>query len=484
MILVGLDVGTTGTRASAYRADGTLVVDASRAVGFDAPRPGFAEVPPERWWDALADALREVTAALARLGERPSAVAVAGQAPTLALVDARFASVRPAILWLDVRAEAEAHALGVPSYYLGPKLAWLARHEPRAFDGAAHVLDSASYVGAKLTGVAAAEPSTAALALPFVRRGEGPRGEGCFDDAALAGAGVRPSLVPELRPSAALLGTVSAEAAGATGLPAGTPVAAGAADFAAATLGAGVLDPGEACLVLGTAGNLLAPLAAPGRDARLIQSVHAAPGRHLALGGTLCGGALEASRSLLGSPSYEDLERAAAAVPAGAEGLVVLPAFTGERTPTWRSDARAAFVGLGLHHGPGHVHRATLEAVAVALLDALSIVEAERGAPIARVVAANGAGKSALFRQILADALGAELTWIGATGGTTWGAAVLGGLAAGLLPGPEAARAGVRAAAVHAPDPRLRGLYDARLAERRALGEALAPTHARLARAT
>ena len=463
--LLGIDIGTTGVRAAVFADHGRLIADASVACPYAAPRPGWAEADPEIWWRAIVRALGEV-GLTTRLTDIV-AVAVTGQAPTVVLVDDAGVVVRPAILWLDTRAELEATALGTQAYYLGPKLAWLAHHEPQSLARTRWLLQSHAFVAQRLTGEVAFDPSTAALCLPL------------FDLAALdwvqtafarvhdasTGMGLRPEQMPPLRRSHELLGAITKEAASATGLRAGTPVVVGGADFAAATLGAGVVTEGEACLMLGTAGNLLIPKKTPGTDARLINSRHMGADSWLSLGGTLSGGAQEWLRHALARgnaldddsavrgalPSFEVLDGEAARVAAGSEGLLFLPYLQGERTPIWDVSARGSYIGLGLHHGRGHLWRSLLEGIALGFVDCQAVVE-EDGVQLREVVAANGGGKSALFRQILCDALGVPLAYTPKGGGTAAGAAILAGVGAGVLGSVDDARSWRGETIRHEPD--------------------------------
>jgi xylulokinase len=444
-LLLGVDVGTTGVRAAAYEVGGALVADASESCPHDAPAPARAEADAEAWWTA-------VRAACARVGGKVAladveAVAVTGQAPTAVLVDEGGRPLAPAILWLDVRADAEARALDAAlgkgraealggnrmhAYYLGPKLAWLRAHEPALLDRAALVLQSHAFVALRLTGEAACDPSTAMLSSPLLdARAMAWSPEGA------AAVGVPLGKLPRIARAHELLGRVTQAAAGATGLRAGTPVVAGGGDFAASALGSGVWDEGQACLMLGTAGNLLVPTRAPRFDARLINSHHVGCDRWLSLGGTLCGAALEwFHRVLAPDVPWETLEAEAATV-TPAEGLVVLPYFQGERTPVWDERARAVFAGVDLTHGRPHLHRALLDGIALGFRQCLDVVK-EQGVRLDEVVAANGAGKSALLRQTLCDALGVPLVWASDGGGTAKGAAMLAGLGIGAIGGPSA----------------------------------------------
>ncbi|MCW5831173.1 MAG: hypothetical protein KIS78_01790 [Labilithrix sp.] len=339
------------------------------------------------------------------------------------------------------------------------------------------------FVAYRLTGVAAIDPSTAALCLPL------------FDLAtrrwtpACASVGVRADQLPPIRAAHEVVGEVGAEAAAAIGhgLRAGTPVVAGGGDFAAATLGAGVVDEGEACLMLGTAGNLLVPRRTPGRDARLIHAHHVGADAWLSLGGTLSGGAQEWLRHALARagapddlPAFDVLDAEAAEVASGSDGLLFLPYLQGERTPIWDTDARGAYVGLGLRHGRGHLWRALLEGIALGFVDCQEVLEQD-GVRLRDVVAANGGGKSALFRQILCDALGVPLSYTPASGGTVAGAAILAGLGAGAIAAPADARAWRGASVRHEPDPRAHARYRELLALRRGAYAGLRPVFAGLA---
>ena len=479
-MLLGIDIGTTGVRAAIFAEDGRMVADASATCPHDSPKPGWAEADPEAWWRAIARVLGEL--ALTNKLEDIACIAVVGQAPTVVLVDAAGAVVRPAVLWLDTRAEGEARELGTEAYYLGPKLLWLARNEPAALAKAKWVLQSHAFVAMRLTGEVAVDPSTAALALPLFDLAKLEWVHSAFTRVhdASTGAGVTPEQMPPLRRSHEVLGAVTAEAARVTGLRAGTRVVVGGGDFAAATLGAGVIAEGEACLMLGTAGNLLVPCRTPGTDARLINAHHVGAESWLSLGGTLSGGAQEWLRHALtrasGSedtavrgalPTFEVLDGEASRVAAASDGLMFLPYLQGERTPIWDVSARGAYVGLGLDHGRGHLWRALLEGVALGFVDCQAVLE-EGGFVLREVVAANGGGKSALFRQILCDALGVPLAYASKGGGTVAGAAILAALGAGVLAKAGDAKAWRGELVMHEPNPAAHARYRELLELRRA----------------
>ncbi len=221
--------------------------------------------------------------------------------------------------------------------------------------------------------------------------------------------------------------------------------------------------------MLGTAGNLIMPLATPEFDTRLINSHHVGCDRYLALGGTLSGALQEWFRSIAAPGiAFETLDAEAAAVPAGADGLRLLPYLQGERTPVWDAGARGAFVGLSLVHGRGHLYRAVLEGVAVSLRHCAEIA-AEKGLRLREVIAVNGGARSAVWRQILCDALGVPLLYVLDGAGAPAGGALLAGIAVGLVDGVETARRWRSALVRHSPDAERTATYAALLAERREL---------------
>lgn len=444
-VLLGIDVGTTGVRAAVFDLRGRLVAEASEPCPHDAPAPppapGLAEANAETWWTAVQTVcgrVRQLTSLDAVV-----AIGVTGQAPTAVLVDGEGRPVRPAILWLDTRAGAEAAALDAKlgpgaaeaiggnrmhTYFLGPKLAWLRAHEPAALDRAARVLQSHAFVAMRLTGESACDPSTAMLCAPlFDARA------GAWSDVGARAVGLPMAALPRLLRAHDVVGHVTREAALTTGLPIGTPVVAGGGDFACSALGAGVTREGQACLMLGTAGNLLLPTNERRFDTRLINSHHVGSDAWLTLGGTLCGAALEwFRRAFAPGETWEQLEREAAAIETGADGVVMLPYLQGERTPVWDESATGAFTGLRLAHGRGHLVRALFEGVALGFADCLRVAR-ETGTGVREAVAADGAGRSALLRQTLADAMGIPVTWSGDRSATVSGAALLAGVGVGAI---------------------------------------------------
>jgi xylulokinase len=407
-------------------------------------------------------------------------VGVTGQAPTVVLLDGDGEPIRPAILWLDVRAAEEARdleailgpgrstALGgnrMHAYYLGPKLAWLQRHEPRSIAATRMVLQSHAFIVLRLTGESTCDPSTAMLCTPLFDASQG-----TWSEEGARAVGVSRQILPRIARAHEIVGRVSGRVARLTGLREGTPVVAGGGDFAASALGAGVVEEGQACLMLGTAGNLLMPLRDQRFDDRLINSHHVGCDRWLALGGTLCGAALEWFRRCFAPREpWEVLEAEAREVSTGT-GPIVIPYLQGERTPVWDEAARGALFGLNLSHGRGHVYRALLEGIALGFRDCMDVAR-EGGVTFREVVAANGAGRSALLRQTISNALGLPLRWVSNGRGTVAGSALLAAMGTGTFPAGSSwsAEGGVR----HEPDAREHDRLTEALSRRRALFEAV-----------
>jgi xylulokinase len=322
----------------------------------------------------------------------------------------------------------------------------------------------------QLTGEAACDPSVAMLSAPlFDARAR------CWSEEGARAVGVDVAKLPRIAAASAIAGHVTLRASQLTGLRPGTPVVTGGGDFAAAALGAGVIDEGQVGLMLGTAGNLLVPMAAPRFDTRLIQSHHVGVERWLAIGGTLCGGALEWFREACASgASWETLEDEVARLAEPTSDLMVLPYFQGERTPIWNARARAVIFGADLTHGRAELYRALIEGIALGFKHAARVAE-ENGVRLTEVVATNGAGRSGALRQIVCDALGVPLGWVDDAAGTARGAAALAALGTGVVPNLTALRVWFEGGARvrHLPEPRSTARLERLFARRLSLYGAL-----------
>jgi xylulokinase len=426
--LVGLDVGTTGVKALALSPEGDVLARAEESYGLSTPQPGWAEQDPEDWW-------RAAERALAALGGEPAAIGLSGQMHGLVVLDDRDRVLRPAILWNDQRTEAECveieERVGLTRLiqltgnraltgFTAPKLLWLRRHEPTTYAQVAHVLLPKDYVRLRLTGEHAIDVADASGTLLFdVARRR-------WSQEMLEALELDPAWLPRALESPEVSGETVA----------GIPVAAGAGDQAAAALGVGVDRPGPVSVVLGTSGVVFAALPAFAADpqARVHAFCHAVPGGWHAMGVMLsAAGSLRWLRDVVGPRGgYDELTAAAEAWPAGTEGLTFLPYLSGERTPHADPHARAAFAGLTLRHDRGALVRAVLEGVAYGLRDSLELL-CELGVDPRDGRVSGGGARSELWLRILASVLGLPIRRTTADEGSAYGAALLGGVAAGVF---------------------------------------------------
>ena len=448
--LVGLDVGTTGVKALRISADGEVLSRAEEEYPLSTPQPGWAEQDPEDWWRAADAALAQVG------GEGVAGIGLSGQMHGLVALDEADHVLRPAILWNDQRTGAECAEIealfglrrlvqltgnrALPGF-TAPKLVWLRKHEPDIYARIAHVLLPKDYVRLRLTGERATDVADASGTLLFdvARRG--------WSQEVVQALGIPGEWLPAALESP----TVSGETAD------GVPVAAGAGDQAAGALGVGVDRPGPLSVVLGTSGVVFAALPSFGADpdGRVHAFCHAAPGGWHAMGVMLsAAGSLGWLRGVVapGEPA-DDVVAEADAWPPGIEGLTFLPYLAGERTPHVDPNARGAFTGLSLRHDRGALVRAVLEGVAFGLRDSLELLRGLGVEPASARVSGGGA-RSELWLRIVASVLELSLERTAAEEGAAFGAALLGGVGAGVFADVhEAVAATVRVRDTIEPEP-------------------------------
>jgi xylulokinase len=477
--LVGIDVGTTGVKAIAIDEQGKVLAGAERGYVLSTPQPGWAEQSPEDWWAAAEAALAEVSA-----GREVAGIGLSGQMHGLVCLDARDRVIRPAILWNDQRTAAECTEIEervgrsrlieltgnrALTGFTAPKLLWLRRHEPDAYARIAHVMLPKDYVRLQLTGERATDVADASGTLLFDVAGRR------WSDEVLGALELPAAWLPEALESPAISGTVR------SGALAGVPVAAGAGDQAAAALGVGVDRPGQVSVVLGTSGVVLAALPAYAHDpeARVHAFCHAVPNGWQAMGVMLAAAGSLAWLRDVAAPGlgFDELLAEAERWPPGAEGLLFAPYLAGERTPHADPDARGAFTGLSLRHDRGALARAVLEGVAFGLRDSLALLRELGGEPTAGRASGGGA-RSALWRRVVASALRLPIELTVSEEGSAFGAALLGGVAAGAFDTcPDAVERCVRVREVVEPDPAWADAYDEAYPRFRALYPALAALH-------
>jgi len=426
--LVGLDVGTTGVKALRISPDGEIVARAEEGYRLSTPQPGWAEQDPEDWWKAAE-------AALAAVGsDGVAGIGLSGQMHGLVALDNADRVLRPAILWNDQRTGAECAEIearfglrelvrltgnrALPGF-TAPKLLWLRRHEPDVYARIARVLLPKDYVRLRLVGEHATDVADASGTLLFDVRQRRWSGE------VLEGLEIPADWVPAALESTGLSGRTAD----------GLPVAAGAGDQAAGALGVGVDRPGPLSVVLGTSGVVFAalPAFAADPDGRVHSFCHAVPDGWHAMGVMLsAAGSLGWLHHVVasGEPLDKLVAEAEPWAP-GVEGVTFLPYLTGERTPHVDPKARAAFTGLSVRHDRGALVRAVLEGVAFGLRDSLELLRGLGVEPVSARVSGGGA-KSDLWLRIVASVLGLPLERTAAEEGAAFGAALLGGVAAGV----------------------------------------------------
>jgi len=451
-LFLGIDVSTTATKALLINEQGGVVAVATSPHTLQTPQPLWSEQDPHEWWDAALASVRSVLEKAGGSAERVAGVGLTGQMHGLVLLDEAGEVLRPAILWNDQRTQSQCDEIhqrvGKEKFiqitgnvaltgFTAPKILWVKENEPDVYAKARHVLLPKDYVRYKLTGEYAMDKADGAGTVLFDLKSR------AWSSEVLEILGIDPSLMPPTFEGPEFTGRITPQAASAIGLKAGTPVVAGGGDQSAQAVGVGAVTPGVVALTVGTSGVVFAttPSALIEPEGRLHAFCHAVPGRWHFMGVMLsAAGSLQWYRDTLApSMSFDDLLKEAESVPPGSEGLLFLPYLSGERTPHPDPLARGAFIGLTLRHGRGHLTRAVLEGVAFGLKDSFMLIQNAGLGEIIQVRASGGGTKGALWRQILASVLEAELVTVNTTEGAAFGAALLAGVEAGAWADVEAA---------------------------------------------
>jgi xylulokinase len=434
--LIGLDVGTTSVKGIAIDDTGAVVHVAERGYPLSTPKPGWSEQDPADWWKAAAEVLDECEA------DRALGIGLSGQMHGLVALDDKDRPLRPAILWNDGRTQKQCDEIEervgrerlieltgnrALAGFTAPKILWLRENEPEVYGSIASILLPKDYVRLRLCEEHAIDVADASGTLLF------DVGRRRWSDEVVEALEIDPAWLPRVAESP----EVSGETHG------GVPVAAGAGDQAAGALGVGVVaEGGPASVVLGTSGVVFAALDhyAADPEGRVHAFCHAVPDAWHVMGVMLsAAGSLRWLRDAIGGDAeYDALLAGAERWEPGVEGLLFAPYLAGERTPHPDPDVRAAFLGLGLRHDRGALTRAVLEGVAFGLRDALDLVVELGGAPASGRVSGGG-GRGTLWLEIVASVLGMPLELTRADEGAAYGAALLGGVAAGVWSDPREA---------------------------------------------
>jgi xylulokinase len=449
---LGIDVSTTGAKALLIDEKGRVVSSATTPLSLQTPRPLWSEQDPHEWWKGTAASIRKALADSGASGGSVAAVGLTGQMHGLVLLDADREVLRPAILWNDQRTGAECEEIHrrfgrealvresgnvALTGFTAPKVLWVRNHEPGVYGRARSLLLPKDYVRLRLTDELAMDKADGSGTILFDLKARG------WSKALLDALEIPAEWLPETFEGPEVTGRVTAEAAAATGLLAGTPVMAGGGDQAAGAVGAGAIRPGVVSLTLGTSGVVFATtdsaLIEP--EGRLHAFCHAVPGRWHFMGVTLsAAGSLQWYHdTLTPGDGFDAIVKEAESAPAGAEGLLFLPYLSGERTPYPDPLARGSFVGLTVRHRRAHLTRAVLEGVAFSMKDCFALLQGAGLGAVKEVRIAGGGAKGALWRRVVASVLGLPTVTVNSTEGAAYGAALLGAVGAGAWPSVEAA---------------------------------------------
>ena len=459
--LLGIDLGTTGMKVALFNDSGQLIGSEYRDYPILSPQPGYAEQDPEAWWAGFVSACHALTRRYPLDIGNLAGIGICGQMHTQVYLDHAGQILRPAITWMDQRASEivaelnqneatrtlifqESHNLATTTY-TAPQVAWVRRHQPEVWSKVARILVAKDFLKFRLIGRAVTDYAEASGTLLFdvaKRAWSAP----LFDLFAIP-----QDLFPEALPSDEIIGHVTPEAAAVIGIPAGTPVVNGSSDNSASALGAGMLNPGQVTLIVGTAGVITVcsdrPL--PDPDHRTLCWHYCLRDTWVTLGITQTAGESLNWFKRAFDPGDAEGEaedvfarynQAVASIPDGSEGVIFLPYLNGERTPYWDSHARGVFYGISLTTEKAHFIRAVMEGVSFALRHTIETVES-LGITINEIRAVGGGAKSPVWREILGKILNKPIVTVSVPDAANLGNILLCGKALGIYPSLEEASA-------------------------------------------
>jgi xylulokinase len=425
--VIGVDIGTSSSKGVLVDLDGRVLGSHIVEHAVQRPGPGMFEMDASVWWQELVTISRRLIDDV-----EVKAVGVSGMGPCVLLADAADEPLRPAILYgIDSRAGRQIERLNdrygageilrrcgsaLSSQAAGAKIAWVADREPELFARARRLYMPSSFLVRRLTGAYVLDHHSASQCTPLYD---------WLEQAWWAPELAGPIELPPLQWPGDTSGTVTAEAAAATGLPEGIPVITGTIDAWSEALSVGAQGVGDLMLMYGTTMFLIHTVPEPMTSPALWGTVGALPGTRNLAGGMATSGAITGwLRELFGSPAYGDLLELAAQSGAGANGLLLLPYFAGERTPIMDPDARGVIAGLTLSHTRGDLYRAALEATGYGVRHNIEAIEAA-GGDIRRIVAVGGGTQGGLWTQLVSDITGRAQEIRAQSIGASYGAAFL-----------------------------------------------------------
>jgi xylulokinase len=481
--LLGIDIGTSGTKTVLFDELGNTIASALEEYPLYQPHIGWAEQDPEDWWQATAAGIRKVIDKSGVKADDISGIGLSGQMHGLVMLDAENKVLRRSIIWCDQRSTAECEQItsligaerlieitANPALtgFTASKIMWVKNNEPEIFEKTKKILLPKDYVRFRLTGEFATEVSDASgmQLMDIPKRDWSPE--------VLSKLGIERSQLADMYESQEISARVSSEAAKVTGLKAGTPVAGGGGDQAAGAVGNGIVKPGAVSSTIGTSGVVFAYLDKISIDpkGRVHTFCHAVPNTWHVMGVTqgaglslkwfrdnFCQDEMNTAKMMDVDP-YVLMDQEADKVSAGSNGLLYLPYLMGERTPHLDAYARGVFFGLSAKHEKRDMIRAVMEGVTYSLRDCMEIIK-EMGVSVSEIRASGGGGKSKLWRQMQADVFGNAITTINSSEGPALGVALLAGVGTGIYKSvAEACDTAIKVKNVQDPDMEKYKIYD------------------------
>jgi len=459
---IGIDVGTTGTKAVLIDEKGKVIVSVTKEYPLITPKPNWAEQNPSDWKEATFSGIQEIIKKSKVNSEDIKGIGLTGQMHGAVFLDKDNKVLHPAILWCDQRTAKECVEINekvgerkifgitlnpVLTGFQAPKILWLRNNKPSIYEKVKKILLPKDYIRFCLTGEFATDVSDASGTSLFDVK------ERKWSDEIVEKLQIEKDFLPEAYEGTEITGKITKEVSELTGLKEGTPVVAGGGDQAAGGVGNGIVKEGLLSITIGTSGVIFAHSEKPAVDpeGRLHTFCHAVPGKWhlmgvmLSAGGsfrwlrdTLCQEEVKEAKEKNKDP-YEIMTEKAKEITPGSEGLIFLPYLTGERCPYPDPNAKGVFFGLSLKHTKSHLIRSVMEGVSFGLRDSFEIMK-EINLPIGENLrVSGGGGRSNLWAQMLADIFNRKIVRLTSEEGPSYGAAILAGVGTGYFESVESA---------------------------------------------
>lgn len=445
--LMGLDIGTSGVKVLLLSKNGEVITTATESYPLDTPKSGWAEQNPIDWWEAVVKVINKT---ISENNVNPNDImglSFSGQMHSSVFLDENMEVIRPAILWSDTRTEQQCEEIlnkagGLENLikkvsnpalegFTAPKILWLKQNEPENYKKVNYVLMPKDYIRYKLTGNINTEVSDAAGTLLFdVKNKEWSKELAQLLD-------IETNILPPVIESVEIAGKINKSTSQISKLKEGTPVVAGGADNACGAVGSGIIKEGRVMVSIGSSGVVLAQTNNPTADSkgRIHLFNHAKPNSWYMMGVMLSAGVSFnwLKNSFFDeSLDYKKLNKKAAAIAPGSEGLIFLPYLYGERTPHNDANARGVFFGISGRHKQGHFIRSVMEGVTFGLKDSLNLIK-DQNIKVKEIRAIGGGVKSKVWQQILADIMGQNIKLLNVEEGPAYGAAIIAGVGVGIF---------------------------------------------------